>query len=119
MPSRIAKPPPLPQGLTDRMYKTIDRKTGCCVVHPKVRICLYSEDKERWVFKRKTCFQCGARSGVGGLYHKHGRSVQDPSRTTVDFDSSDRSGRSGRSGKSSIGSGSNSCGSSVVPVSAD
>ena len=110
MPSRLANPPPLPQGLTDRMYKTIDRKTGCCVIHPKVRLCVYSEEKQRWVFKRKTCFQCGARSSVGGVYHRHGRSVQDPS-----FDSSDRSGRSG---KSSVSSGSNSCGSSVIPMSA-
>lgn len=83
MPSLVAKPQQPIQGLTERMYKTIDKKTGCCIIHPKVRLCVYDEEKQRWVIKRKTCFQCGSRSGVGGKHHRHGCSVRDPTRPNV------------------------------------
>lgn len=110
MPSLVAKPQQPIQGLTERMYKTIDKKTGCCIIHPKVRLCVYDEEKQRWVIKRKTCFQCGSRSGVGGKHHRHGCSVRDPTRHRISQDSysSDRSGKSGT----------NSC-SSVIPMYVD
>eukprot|EP00956_Cyclotella_meneghiniana_P022787 scaffold43448_cov51-Cyclotella_meneghiniana.AAC.9 len=102
--------PPLPQGLSERMLNTIDQRTGCCINHPKVRMCEYVEEKQRWVFRRKTCHQCGARSSVGGAHHRPGRAVRNPSsrRISQDFDASDRSGRSGRSGRSSMYSSSSS-----------
>ena len=70
-------------------------------------MCEYVEEKQRWVFKRKTCFQCGARPGsVGGKNHMPGRAIKNPSKRRVsqDLDRSNRSLASGRSYRSSSSS---------------
>ncbi|KAL3779908.1 hypothetical protein ACHAWO_004484 [Cyclotella atomus] len=104
MPRVQANPPPLPSNLSERMQHTIDSKTGCCVYHPKVRLCEFVEDKQRWVFRRKTCFQCGARPGaVGGKNHMPGRAMKNPGNPKHygDLDGSNRSLMSSRSSRSS------------------
>lgn len=109
MPRVHATPPPLPENLSERMQHIIDSKTGCCIYHPRVRMCEYVEEKQRWVFRRKTCFQCGARPGaVGGKNHKPGRAMKNPGNLKHynDLDGSSRSSMSGRSSRSSRSSSS-------------
>lgn len=56
-------------------------------------MCEFVEAKRRWVFRRKTCFQCGARPGaVGGRNYMPGRSIKNPSKVRdSDVDGSTRS----------------------------
>lgn len=72
-------------------------------------MCQYVEEKQRWVFRRKTCFQCGARPGaVGGKNHMPGRAMKNPGNPKHynELDGSSRSLMSGRSSRSSRSSSS-------------
>lgn len=107
MPRIHSNPPPLPENLSERMHHTIDKSTGCCVYHPTIRMAEYVDEKQRLVFRRKTCFQCGARPGsVGGKNHMPGRSIRNPNRHRLnDLDRSNMSlHSSGRSSRSSMSS---------------
>ena len=69
-------PPPLPDGLSEYLYNTIDPNTGCCILHPKVKMCEYDEKRQRWIFRRKVCKQCGALSSIGQDHFVRGHSVK-------------------------------------------
>eukprot|EP00970_Alexandrium_tamarense_P007678 scaffold1463_cov201-Alexandrium_tamarense.AAC.6 len=95
MPRIYANPPPLPQNLSERMQQSIDRKTGCCVYHPQIRLCELMEDRDKWVVRRKICFQCGSRPGsvVDKRHHMPGKAIKNPSCRGLDREKSTRSSR--------------------------
>ena len=84
--------PPLPEGLSEYLYNTINPNTGYCILHPKVKMCEYDEKKKRWIFHRKVCKKCGALSSIGQDHFVRGHSVKVPTRggSCKDLDSSDR-----------------------------
>ena len=108
--SRIyVNPPPLPSALSERLQKSIDVKTGCCVFHPKIRLCELANDEQRWIVRRKICFQCGSRPGSMGKHYMPGKSIKNPSNVREDScraSASSRSSRSSRESRSSRSSGS-------------